>query len=335
MNRFQVVATDPEQILNLTMDRQQALGVGHRFESANLAFLLTSVLMRDLSSVVFVLPSSMLNRWKDLLVSGGIALEFICDQLPRRLALSLQHFAKEPLSSSLVSAFRNEDVEDITVLINCSPKVVLLTLDLHEDLIDMPDVAQSAPFPSDCACVTRPELRTPGADSLVGDDDAALGQQVFDVSKAEREAMVEPDPVTDDFCWETMAFVERVHLHIFPHPEQLDRAKATDGYRLPARHIFHTVGPVYRNGRSGEPEMLLSAYLSCLQLAEEYGCETVGFPSISTGAYGYPIREAAKIALETARDWLSESAFPRSVTFVLFSQTDFQVYETTLSQMED
>jgi len=113
------------------------------------------------------------------------------------------------------------------------------------------------------------------------------------------------------------------------------QAKATDGYRLAARHIFHTVGPIYRGGCSGEPEMLRSAYLCCLQLAEDYGCKTVGFPSISTGAYGYPIREAAKIALETARDWLSESAFPRSVTFVLFSQADFQVYETTLSQMED
>ena len=61
MNRLQVVATDPEQILNLTMDRQQSLGVGHRFEPANLAFLLTSVLMRDLSSIVFVLASSMVN----------------------------------------------------------------------------------------------------------------------------------------------------------------------------------------------------------------------------------------------------------------------------------
>ncbi len=108
------------------------------------------------------------------------------------------------------------------------------------------------------------------------------------------------------------------------------QAKATAGYRLPARYIFHTVGPIYQGGQSGEPELLRSAYLSCLKLAEEYACETLGFPSISTGVYGYPIQETAGIALETTRDWLSRSAMPKAVTFVLFSRPDLEVYERLL-----
>ncbi len=93
-----MIPTNSKQVLNLPVDGQQALRLGNRLESANLTFLLTSMLVRDLSSVVFVLTGPMLNRWKDLLVGGGIALEFICDQPPRGLALSFQHFAKESLS---------------------------------------------------------------------------------------------------------------------------------------------------------------------------------------------------------------------------------------------
>ena len=121
MSGFEMIPTNSEQVLNLPVDGQQALRVGNRLESANLTFLLTSVLVRDLSSVVFVLTGPMLNRWKDLFVGGGIALEFICDQLPWWLPLALQHFAKEPLSSSLVSSLRDQNIENIAVLINSSP----------------------------------------------------------------------------------------------------------------------------------------------------------------------------------------------------------------------
>ncbi|MBI4583352.1 MAG: O-acetyl-ADP-ribose deacetylase [Planctomycetes bacterium] len=104
-------------------------------------------------------------------------------------------------------------------------------------------------------------------------------------------------------------------------------ARITSGYRLPARHVIHTVGPVYRDGRHREPELLASAYRSSLALAEEYRCRTLAFPAISTGAYGYPKEEAARIATSAVAAWLEEHALPEKVTFVLFSAEDYNIYE--------
>ena len=78
-------------------------------------------------------------------------------------------------------------------------------------------------------------------------------------------------------------------------------AKATSGYRLPARWVIHTVGPVWRGGGEGEAERLASCYRRCLEIADEIGARSVAFPAISTGAYGYPLREAARIAVDTVR----------------------------------
>jgi len=78
-------------------------------------------------------------------------------------------------------------------------------------------------------------------------------------------------------------------------------AKATSGYRLPARWVIHTVGPVWRGGGEGEAERLASCYRRCLEIADEIGARTVAFPAISTGAFGYPPREAAEIAVDTLR----------------------------------
>jgi O-acetyl-ADP-ribose deacetylase len=78
-------------------------------------------------------------------------------------------------------------------------------------------------------------------------------------------------------------------------------AKATSGYRLAARWVIHTVGPVWRGGGEGEPEQLASCYRRCLEIADEIGARSVAFPAISTGAYGYPPREAARVAVDTLR----------------------------------
>ena len=141
-------------------------------------------------------------------MGSWIAPEFVGDQSPRGLALALQHFAKESLGSSLVPAFSDQDVQNIAIRIHCSPEVKLLTLNLHEDFINMPSVAQSAPLASNRAGVFRSELETPEADGLVGDDDPPFSQQILDISKAERETMVEPDGVADDFSWETMFSIQ-------------------------------------------------------------------------------------------------------------------------------
>jgi O-acetyl-ADP-ribose deacetylase (regulator of RNase III) len=104
-------------------------------------------------------------------------------------------------------------------------------------------------------------------------------------------------------------------------------AKITGGGNLAARHVIHTVGPVYRDGRHGEPALLASAYRRSLEVASENGIRSVAFPSISTGAYRFPIRDAAAIALATVRDYLRQHAEIELVRFVLFSAADRAVYE--------
>ena len=107
-------------------------------------------------------------------------------------------------------------------------------------------------------------------------------------------------------------------IHWAAGPELLDEcrtlqgcptgeAKITKGYRLKARHVIHTVGPIYRNGQHGEPELLENCYRNSLRLAKENRLRTIAFPSISTGVYGYPIEEAARIAIRTIDTFLKEN----------------------------
>lgn len=108
-------------------------------------------------------------------------------------------------------------------------------------------------------------------------------------------------------------------------------AKITKGYNLPAKFVIHTVGPVWHGGKTNEAGLLRDCYLNSLKIAETYGIKTIAFPAISTGAYGYPIEEAAKIAAETVREYLENSRIEK-VIFVLFSDSDRQVYERVLKQ---
>jgi O-acetyl-ADP-ribose deacetylase len=108
-------------------------------------------------------------------------------------------------------------------------------------------------------------------------------------------------------------------------------AVATTAGNLPAKWVFHAVGPIYNGGNSGEPELLASAYRSCLRLAEEHGAESLSFPAISTGVYGYPVDEAARIAVKTVRDHLASAAeYPKRVVFVLFDVRTLAAYEAAL-----
>ena len=102
-------------------------------------------------------------------------------------------------------------------------------------------------------------------------------------------------------------------------------AVATGAGRLPAKYVFHAVGPVYRDGASGEPELLESAYQSCLRLGEDRNIQSISFPSISTGIYGYPVNDAARIAIRVTRS----TTIP-TVVFVLFDEVTFKAYATAL-----
>jgi O-acetyl-ADP-ribose deacetylase len=109
-------------------------------------------------------------------------------------------------------------------------------------------------------------------------------------------------------------------------------AKLTQGYRLPARYIIHTVGPVWCGGASGEPELLASCYRRSLELAAAKGIGTLAFPSISTGIYGYPVELAAKVAVTTVRSSLQGIVGIQEVIFCCFSARDFSVYESALRE---
>ena len=102
---------------------------------------------------------------------------------------------------------------------------------------------------------------------------------------------------------------------------------------LPAQWVIHAVGPIWRGGTAGEPEFLASAYRTSLRLAGELGATTVSFPSISTGVYGYPVEQAARIAIDTVRELLAnEAGSIERVTFVLFSRDTYDVFEAALSR---
>jgi O-acetyl-ADP-ribose deacetylase (regulator of RNase III) len=108
-------------------------------------------------------------------------------------------------------------------------------------------------------------------------------------------------------------------------------AVATGAGRLPAKYVFHAVGPVYRDGRHGEPELLTSCYRTCLEMAEERGVETITFPAISTGVYGYPLAEAAEIAVREVKRHLEQPAGKvRRVVLVLYGKPAFQAYADKL-----
>jgi O-acetyl-ADP-ribose deacetylase len=103
-------------------------------------------------------------------------------------------------------------------------------------------------------------------------------------------------------------------------------AVVTGAGKLPARYVFHAVGPIYRGGGERERELLRSCYTTCLDLADERQVHSISFPSISTGVYGYPIQEAAGIAIAAVRDWLARPTSVRLVKLVQFSVADHEVY---------
>jgi O-acetyl-ADP-ribose deacetylase (regulator of RNase III) len=110
------------------------------------------------------------------------------------------------------------------------------------------------------------------------------------------------------------------------------QVKLTKGYRLPARYIIHTVGPVWRGGTHGEPDLLAACYRGSVELAAQRGVTTLAFPSISTGIYGYPIDLAAELALTTVRAAVDEYSGIQEVIFCCFSEADLAVYQGILER---
>jgi len=112
-------------------------------------------------------------------------------------------------------------------------------------------------------------------------------------------------------------------------------ARITRAYKLPAKFVIHAVGPVWRGGGQGETELLASCYRCSLELAAERGLSSIAFPAISTGIYGFPIEPAARIAVSTAREFVSRQNTISEVIFCCFSDGDYQVYQQLLESSGD
>lgn len=108
-------------------------------------------------------------------------------------------------------------------------------------------------------------------------------------------------------------------------------AKITPGYNLPAKYIIHTVGPVWYGGTDNEPELLKNCYLNSLKLAEDYSCQSIAFPCISTGVYRFPKEQAAQIAINTVKQTAPQLKQIKEIIFVCFSQEDKAIYDKLLN----
>jgi O-acetyl-ADP-ribose deacetylase (regulator of RNase III) len=111
-------------------------------------------------------------------------------------------------------------------------------------------------------------------------------------------------------------------------------ARITKGYRLPARHVIHTVGPVWHGGGKGEPELLAACYRNSLELAVESGVKTIAFPGISTGIYGYPLESATRLAMTTVKDCLARMPAIEEVRFVTFGEEATEVARRVLKELK-
>jgi O-acetyl-ADP-ribose deacetylase (regulator of RNase III) len=136
-----------------------------------------------------------------------------------------------------------------------------------------------------------------------------------------------------------------IHRAGGPNIMQETRAKYPDGCptggavitgagKLPAQFVIHAVGPVYRDGKHGEPQLLASAYRSCLEAAVKAGCRSIAFPSLSTGAYGYPVEEAAPVAVQTVADSLKATTGLTLVRFVLFDQPSYDAFAAAVKDWQ-
>lgn len=116
------------------------------------------------------------------------------------------------------------------------------------------------------------------------------------------------------------------------HGCKTGEAKITGGYRLPAKHVVHTPGPIWRGGKNGEVQLLENSYRNSLTVAWKHGCRTVAFPSISTGVYHFPLKQAARIAVRTIMDFLDTHPNMEHVTMVCFGTDTHQAFYTAMQE---
>jgi len=192
------VAADPEQILDDAVHRCEPLQMGGRLESSHLPLALTSRLMRDLRSVVFVLPSTVDHGRHHGAVRRRVAEQLVRDQPARDAALSFQQLPEEADGRPSITPRLHENVDRVAVFVDGTPQVLLPSLDLHKQLVQIPGVAHTAPAVPQPSCVVEPERPTPLPNGLIRYRDTPFGEEILDISETQAETVVEPDGVTDD-----------------------------------------------------------------------------------------------------------------------------------------
>jgi hypothetical protein len=193
------MSSQPEEVLNHAVRRKEPLGLSRCLEPPHLALSLPGRLMRDLSTVVRVLPGVMDHGWQDLPVCRRVAPQLVCYQTPRRAPLPFQELPEEPFGRTGIAIPLNQDVDHISILIHSPPEVLALPLDGHEELVQVPDVPHPPLLTLEFPGVVRAKLLTPLPDGFVGNHHSSLSEKFLDVPKAQRETMVQPYGVTDDF----------------------------------------------------------------------------------------------------------------------------------------
>jgi O-acetyl-ADP-ribose deacetylase (regulator of RNase III) len=126
---------------------------------------------------------------------------------------------------------------------------------------------------------------------------------------------------------------KKIRATQYPNGLPTGKAVITTAGKLKAKYVIHTVGPIWRGGKEGEADLLAQAYRSCLELAASKGIKSIAFPSISTGAYGYPIAEASRVALKAIKEFLEEKPVFDEVVLVLFSEDALKVYEEAATEI--
>jgi len=163
--------------------------------------------MRNLGPIVGIWLGIVGNAWQDCSTGSSIALQLIGDDPEWLLALTAQQSAKEPLGGTLIAARLQENINDITVLIHGTPKILLLAVDSDEEFVQIPGVTEASLFLLETSGIVGSEFPAPSPDGFVRNDDSAFGQKIFNVPEAQTEAMIDPYRVADDFRRETVSVV--------------------------------------------------------------------------------------------------------------------------------
>ena len=207
VSRPQEVSTDAEEILHDTVNRREPLELSGRCEPPHLALPLTRRLVGDLGSIVRVQIGDVDHRRHHGAARGGVGAQLVGDQSSRDTALIVQQLPKESDGCSPIPVRWHEDVQDVTVLVDGAPQILLATLDRDKHLVEMPGISHPTAPPPPLPGVDRTEPLAPLPNRLVGDRHASLCQEIFSIAEAEAESIVEPDRVADDVGWESISVI--------------------------------------------------------------------------------------------------------------------------------